>query len=277
MRITFDTNTFDKVYRPSVYAKDPAFSDMVDIHEALRRGDLHGFICDTALTLEGIGVDQRAAVFGGTVTNSSMTQISEDTFSITIRPEQPDRRPVHPKQAERFREAFALGLRLLGAPRIGTPRAEEQFYAIEDTACLAERLDRFFDLAREIEGRGLGCRRAEILAASLAGNTPTLGPWFQGLGKAKDIHETREVGRAIAEWADGDSVAAHYGYRNEFFCTLDAGKGEERRGAPAILDANNRTWLTELYEVKFITIADLAEKLRTTAATNSRSSITQLR
>jgi hypothetical protein len=264
MRITFDTNTFDKVYRPSVYAKDPAFSDMVEIHEALRRGDLHGFICDTALTLEGIGVDHRAAVFGGTVTSSSMMQVSEDTFSITIRPEQPDRRPVHPKQAERFREAFALGLRLLGAPRIGMPRAEDQFYAVEDPAALGKRLERYHDLGREIENRGLGCRCAQLLAKRLAGNAPSAGPWFLGLGKAKDIHETREVGRAIAEWADGDSVAAHNGYGNDFFCTLDAGKGEGKRGNSAILDAENRAWLTELYAVRFITLAELAQKIRPT-------------
>jgi hypothetical protein len=87
------------------------------------------------------------------------------------------------------------------------------------------------------------------------------GPWFKSLGKAEDIHETRAVGRAVAEWADGDSVAAHYGYRNDFFCTLDAGKGEGKRGDPAVLDAANRAWLSADYGIQFITIAELAKKL----------------
>ena len=58
-----------------------------------------------------------------------------------------------------------------------------------------------------------------------------LGPWFKSFGNAKDIHEKREVARGVAEWADGDSVAArNYGYGNDFFCSLDSGKGESKRG-----------------------------------------------
>jgi hypothetical protein len=262
LTVTFDTNTFDKVSRPTLYSKDPGHAEMVEVHYALKRGDIHGFICDTALTLEGIGVDDRAIVFGGTVARSSLAQVKGDTFSITIRPEQPDRRPVHPKQAERFREAFGLGIRLLGAPRIGMPRAEEQFYIVDDPEKLKERLDRYFSLGREIERRGLGSARAMALAARLSGGIPPQGPWFQSLGNTRDIHEIREVGRAVAEWADGDSVAAHFGYSNDFFCTLDAGKGDSKRGDPAILDVTNRAWLSADHGIQFVTITELAKEVR---------------
>lgn len=262
LTITFDTNTLDKVSRPALYSKDLGHAEMIEVHDALKRGDIQGFICDTALTLEGIGVDHRATVLGGTVARSSFAQQSEDTFSLSIAPEQPDRRPVHPKQAERFREAFGLGLRLLGTPRVGMPRAEEQFYTVEDPARIGQRLDRQVDLAREMEGRGLGCGRAQALAARLGGNTPPLGPWFKSFGNAKDIHEKREVARGVAEWADGDSVAAHYGYGNDFFCSLDSGKGESKRGDLAILDAVNRAWLSADYGIQFITVIELAKKLR---------------
>ena len=262
LTVTFDTNTFDKVSRPAVYPQDAGHAAMLEVHDALKCRAILGFVCDTTLTLEGIGVDHRATVFGGTIAQSSFAQVSDDTFSITIRPEQPDRRPVHPKQAERFRETFALGIRLLGAPRIGMPRAEDQFYAADDPEALGERLNRFHDLGRAIESRGLGCARAMALAARLDNGTSPFSPWFQSLGNARDIHETREVARAVAEWADGDSVAAHYGYRNDFFCTLDAGKGESKRGDPAILDATNRAWLSAAHGIKFVTIAELAEKVR---------------
>ena len=262
LRVTFDTNTFDKASRPSVYAADPDYKVLVEIHEALKRGDFLGFICDTSLTLEGIGVDHRATVFGGSTTRSSIARTAEDTFTITISPEQPDRRPVHPKQAERFREAFRLGIRLLGAPRIGMPRAEEEFYAVEEPTHLGERLNRFVDLCREIEMRGLGSKRAESVATRLAGNVRPAQPWFTGLGNARNIHETREVGRAVAEWADGDSIAAHYAYGNDYFCTRDAGKGENRRSDSAILDEINRMWLTEEFGMQFATLGEIAAKLR---------------
>ena len=262
LTVTFDTNTFDKVSRPALYSRDVGYAEMIEVHDALKRAAVRGFICDTALTLEGIGVDHRVTVFGGTVARSSFAQVSDDTFSITITPEQPDRRPVHPKQAERFREAFALGIRLLGAPRVGMPRAEEQFYAVDDPETLGERLNRFHDLACEIENRGSDARAQWLWRRGLTTGHHLFLPWFQSLGNARDIHETREVARAVAEWADGDSVAAHYGYGNDFFCTLDAGKGESKRGDPAILDATNRVWLSADHGIQFVTIAELAEKVR---------------
>jgi hypothetical protein len=261
MCITFDTNTFDKASRPTVYSKDPEQREMIAVHKALKRGHIQGFLCDTALTLEGITNDQRATVFGSTQTRSSLAQTAEDTFTITITPEQVDRAPLHPKQSERFIEAFALGIRLLGAPRIGMPRAEEQFYALEDPAMLGERLNRFFDLARKIEARSLGSSRAHGIAAHFAGRACAQGPWFTALGAATDIHETHEVARAVAEWADGDSVAAHYAYGNDIFCTLDNGKAETRRGQPAVLDVNNRAWLTEEFGIQFSTLRELAQRL----------------
>lgn len=259
LKVTFDTNTFDKAARPPIYARDSGHQEFLGVHDALRCGKILGFICDTAITLEGIGVDKRAKVLGNTQTRSSFAQTSEDTFTITITPLQADRLPLHPKQAERFLEAFHLGFRLLGAPRIGMPRVEEQFYAVEHPDALGERLNRFVDIGRKIEARGLGSSRAKQLAARFAGRTKAGSPWFTALGAANDIHETREVARAIAEWANADSVAAHYGYGNDIFCTLDGGKAEERRGEPTVLDVSNRAWLTQAFGIQFVTLAKLAD------------------
>jgi hypothetical protein len=132
MRVTFDTNV-DKVTRPAIYPKDADFQEMTIIHEALKQGRVKGFISDTTITLEGIGGDDRVTVFGSTGSHSSFAQTSDATFTITMRTAQPDRKPVHPK---RFVAAFQLGFRPLGTPRIGMPRAEEQFYATEDSAAL---------------------------------------------------------------------------------------------------------------------------------------------
>ncbi len=79
------------------------------------------------------------------------------------------------------------------------------------------------------------------------------------LGSAKDVHEKHEVARAVAEWADADSIAAHYAYRNDFFCTLDSAKAETKRGDPAISDADNRAWLSENFGIRFVTLIRLAE------------------
>jgi hypothetical protein len=262
MRVTFDTNVFDKAIRPAIYSKDPDFREMTIVHEALKDARIQGFISDTTITLEGIGRDDRATVLGSTHARSSVAQTAEDTFTITLTTKQPDRRPVHPKQRERLIEAFRIGVRLLGTPRIGMPRAEEQLYVIEDPAKLAQRLDRFVSLLRQIEGRGLGSARAMKIATRIAPSGTLQRPWFTALGVAKDIHECREVARAVAEWADADTIAAHYAYSNDAFCTLDSAKAETKRGEPAVFDSDNRAWLTENFGIQFVTLAQLAEMVR---------------
>jgi hypothetical protein len=94
---------------------------------------------------------------------------------------------------------------------------EGDFYAIETPGDLPERLDRFFNILQAIEARGLGSPRLMAIAKRWADRTAPNEHWYRVLGAAKDIHETREVGRAVAEWSDADSIGAHYGYKNDLF------------------------------------------------------------
>ena len=257
MKVTFDTNTFHKVTKPERYAKGPDTQAMATIHELIKAGKVIGFMSDTMITLEGVTKADRASVFGGSRVLSQITH-SGDTTYIGMKLEQPDRKAVNAKQKERFLDAFGLGMKLLGAPRIGMPRAEEGFYAPEDPTKLGDQLDRFHTILREIEGRGLGVARAEAIAVRFSSRGPFSGPWFLPLRAVNDIHEEQEVARAIAEWADADSIAAHYAYQNDIFCTLDHALAEERRGEPAIFAPKNKAWLTSEFDIKFATIVELA-------------------
>jgi hypothetical protein len=68
IKVTFDTNTFDKAVRPQVYAKDPNHGRFLIIHEAIKDGRIAAFVCDAIVTLEGIKIDDR--VFGSTTITS---------------------------------------------------------------------------------------------------------------------------------------------------------------------------------------------------------------
>jgi len=61
--------------------------------------------------------------------------------------------------------------------------------------------------------------------------------------------------------AGPDSIGAHYACNNHLFCTLDVAAGEGRRGDPAILDADNREWLSSNFGIKFGSITDLAKEV----------------
>lgn len=143
----------------------------------------------------------------------------------------------------RVERALALGLRILNAPRNGCSRIDDSsadLYAQDaDAEALATRLMRFESLAAAIEARGLGY--AHML--KVARFSPS---------------DTRKVARAVAEWADGDSVAAHYGYANDLFCTEDRAA---KAGRNSVMHPAQRGWLRRAYGVEVVSIAELAALL----------------
>jgi hypothetical protein len=259
--ITFDTNTLDRVSRPARFPKDSRQTEYLKIHEAIKTGRVEGFFCETLVTLEGVQNKDRIAVFGGTRIRSEIRQAAPNAHQITLSPEQPDRQDLHPEQVSRIQAALALGIRVLKAPpRVGGIRLEHSdanvFLQDRDDANLAARLDRSTAAAEAMEARGLGQARAASLSQQFANRakTPNMS-WLQGLSLARDIHEENAVKRAIAEWADGDSIAAHIGYGIDFFCSEDKGNGA---GAASVFDDTNRQWLSTAYGVKFLTLTELA-------------------
>jgi len=139
----------------------------------------------------------------------------------------------------RVRRALHLGLRILEAPRTGSRRIEDpngELYAKDaDEAALSARLRRYESIATAIEARGLGFARM-----------------------LKKPGSQRKVARAVAEWADGDSVAAHHAYANDLFCTEDRAS---KAGRKSIMHPAYRRWLRRAYGVEFVTISEIALRL----------------
>jgi hypothetical protein len=108
-----------------------------------------------------------------------------------------------------------------------------------------------------IQARGLGYAAAVRLGLKFSERDGKVGEWwFQALCHAQDESERRKVQRAIREWADADSIAAHVGYGIDLFCSEDMGKSTG--GEPSVLDGPNRAWLTATFGIKFVTLAELA-------------------
>jgi hypothetical protein len=263
VRITFDTNTLDRAARPARFPKDPRQPEYLKVHQALHAGKIEGFFCDTLVTLEGIQNKDRGAVFGSTDIRSQRDDSEDDTgrhvVKLTLVVEQRRRQPLHPEAAARVQAALAIGMRVLGAPRIGSPRIEDTNNAIyvfePDESLLALRLEKFMEAARAIEARGIGAAQGISLAQQFATRDGVTEHWYLSLQRASNIHEEKAVQRAVAEWADGDSIAAHIGYGRDLFCTEDQGNSA---GGASIFDATNRAWLTSTFGVKFIGLSDLA-------------------
>jgi hypothetical protein len=250
--VTFDTCNLDWIVKDRPEAHK--------VRDAIAAGRVQGFYCETLLTLEGVQIGERREVLGRTRPVSRASSTGKNTINIAIGIEH-YRPPLHATHAKMIETIEAIGMRALRAPArmCGIRARDDQVKFFEPHASiaeLAECMDKVNSLATEIGRRGVGYAipvklgLAMLTAEEIA--KPTL--WFAGLprkGKWK-------VARAIAEWADGDAVAAHFGYGIELFCTRDYGKSN--RG-PSVLDERNRTWLHNEYGIKFVSLLELADML----------------
>jgi RecB family exonuclease len=261
MRVMFDSNTLDRAARPERFPKDPRQVEYIRVHDALAAGTLKGYFSETLVTLEAIENKDRIDVLGSTRIDSETRATGENTISISLSVKQ-DRKPLPPEFSRRIQAAQKLGMRAVRGPaRMGWVRVrddDDTFFEPEPNVLgLAARLDKASEVADAIQVRGRGNATAVRLGLKFSERDGKVGEWwFQALRRAQDESERRKVQRAIREWADADSIAAHVGYGIDLFCSEDMGKSTG--GEPSVLDAPNRAWLTATFGIKFVTLAELA-------------------
>ena len=278
LRVTFDSNAWQPVVRPEAFPRDPRQKVFRQINKALRSGLIAGYISETVATLEAIPKRGRTQYLSGLLPLIEPTpgRHNGGHQEITLRLGGDDNRHpgLKPVLSDRLEEAFGLGLRLLPSPRFGIPRPKQ--IDREDIRIplapeyqgdgIWKLMERNSDVTASIEARGVGCAVLEKIAADIQKRLGLPEPaWFDGLDQAQDAVEEKQINAAYGEWADGDSVALHIAYDIDLFCTEDRGRSSS---APSILDEKHRQWLTQTYNVQFISLTELAEKI----ASQSRGS-----
>jgi len=124
----------------------------------------------------------------------------------------------------------------------------------QDSDELKVKLDILGELLREIENKGAGIKLIKDIGDKYKGTAPN---WHEGI-RAAPNYETNNISKAMAEWADGDSVAAHIAYKNDYFWTRDQAK---KAGQQSIFSTTNKQWLETNYKAEFATPTELAGKL----------------
>jgi hypothetical protein len=107
------------------------------------------------------------------------------------------------------------------------------------------------DMAPKIACRDVGIAVAMELGKQSSKEAGISKPelWLTGLGRAQS---KRKVSNAANEWADGDTVAAHYGFGIDLLCSEDF-------GANSVFQPSNRKWLSGDFGIRFVTLAEPAE------------------
>ena len=150
-----------------------------------------------------------------------------------------------------LKDAIALGFQIIKLPRIAgvvNTDIEECFYKHKD---LSEYLDTVFKVAREIESKEAGIYHVKNLGEKYDAY------WMTGIENAPD-YEAGNIAKAIAEWADGDSVACHIAVGGDYFCTRDTAR---KAGDKSIFSEANIEFLKQNHNFHVISPEDLACKL----------------
>lgn len=260
LTVTFDTGTLSDVLRPDKPQPPTNPTDAARVRDAIEVGDIQGFFSETLITLEGIQKKDRARVLGSSRLVSSSSSESRNKITITLAFQQ-DREPLPPEFSNRIQVARDFGMRALMVPRslgVGVCAKDDDGTLFKPIANLEQFVARATHLESQIGARSVGRAAAVLLRLEFSARDGMSGQelWLQGLGRAKTDKEMEKVARAAAEWADGASVAAHYGYGVDLFCTRDFGKNASGH---SILNLTNRKWLTDAYGIHFVTLAELAD------------------
>lgn len=254
MKVTFDSNIWRKVASPDKFPKEPSIQDIRQIKKAIDAGNITAFLCETIFTLEAIQRKGRKDFFADYRPQFTIKE-NEENGGISLNFSMGPDPTAHPGNNDYLNQhlldAFNAGFKIVKLPRIAgvtNPDIAAYFYQHED-------FEKFHDMAckvgREIEAKNAGIFHVKELGQKYHNQ------WTRGIEKAPE-QETNNIAKAIAEWADGDSVACHIALGGEYFCTRDAAV---KAGDKSIFSESNLEWLASTYNFKTITPEELAQKL----------------
>lgn len=277
MRVTFDTNVWNRMVLPDRYANRPNYLALLKIKDAVRNRRVQGFISEGFGTVESVKKQDRALFHVQNVPSVKVTHNSHGPnlhcLSIEIEAKHDLHPGLTPEFDEELKEALSIGMKLLTTPYMALPvpnalRNHPELYA-EEVFVTSDYNERFGGVVRTIVDRGVGEAALPALAkdftAQLDGPRPE---WMtdrdliyrvyvyasqEGIGSLK-----RQVEKAFAEAADGNVVAAHIAFGNDYLCTDDRGRSAKSK---SIFDANNRAWLQSHHGVKIVSAQELADLL----------------
>jgi hypothetical protein len=229
IKVTFDTNVWRRlVTEPSQY---PA------LREKIVSGEISPYVTEISVSLESIQKIKRQEFFRSYMPSTSWAPQSigpgvQIHAKFTFGPNTASHPGLHTKLSQNLLKAQELGFKVIRMTNIGTVRSPE---IPKEMLLTVESRDAFWDYAQRLTDchefiKSLGC----------------------GYHDYEMIKQTRQPGSpdklaaAIAEWVDGDALAAHYAFGADVFCTNDRARGA---GSKSIFYPGNLAKLKERFPI----------------------------
>ena len=247
VKITFDSNVWERVINEEEH-------HLVKINNKIRESKIQAYICEIALTLEAIKKEKRAEFFENYKPLTTVEDLPPENGTLRMQvgfgPNTEQHPGIPPQPWDKLLKAHDLGFKVLRMTNIGTVRTKEipdDMYVRQDDI---DEFWRYADLLANCSDFiiGLGCGQAAYNQFKAQ---------FIGSGRQKiPSEQEQKFYKAIAEWADGDSLSAHYAAGNDFFCTNDKARNS---GTGSIFHVENRTQLEKAFGIKIISSCEASQ------------------
>ncbi len=266
LKVTFDSNIWEKLAAPERYPNDPDRAVIAAIRQAACSGELEGYICASCVTQEAIMKRDRHRYFSECTSRIEFLDLPTERGvlggRITITGDDSKHPGLGLALGDRLRRAISeLGFRLLPVPRLAIAKPmdlPQTWFAKSRYDDLWEYNERFAEAADLIEASGRGFAVATKLAARIEARIGTRPDFvWRDYLKFADATEAQQIMGAISEWADGDVVSSHVAYGNDILCTHDRGKS----AGLSVFDAVGRNALTAQFNTRFMGLRELAAAL----------------
>jgi hypothetical protein len=220
---------------------------------------MDAYLSETIFTLEAIKRIDRKEIFKIYRPNIDVN-IKDDSLKdgmieliFTMGPGKENQPQLNDFLREHLIDAINAGFKIIHFPRIGgfvNAEIEKYILRLSDDK-LGLYLDKIFAVVKRIEGLNAGFKWIENIGLKYDVEI------FTGIGKAPDS-ENKNIANAVAEWADGDTVACAVGIGSDYICTNDVAK---MAGENSVFSKNNIDLLSNEYGFKIIKPSDLDKLL----------------
>lgn len=234
--VTFDSNVWESIVDPAKRVNNPTYEA---IFNTITSSNIRPFFFEGVATIEIVPKANRIDHFPNSRPRITMkigdnpTRVIEGTAAPKLSDYLSANLPL----------ALDLGFRFIRLPRIGLPIVPEEFWAKDEFFTLEDRLERSFNFSQHIESLGMGRAKMDHKTRDI------LEYRAMGTRLADKKILPRAYAKAVAEWADGDALAAHYGYGINYFCTNDRGRSA---GTESVFSASNLNELVQRFSLKIV-------------------------
>lgn len=235
--VTFDSNVWESIVDEKKRIGNPVYESLCKL---IKNGQIRPFLYGGILTQESIKKKERKDFFKkvepriSTIIDGKESIINKGTCFPGL----------HEYLQDIVKIALEMGFRFTHTPRIGAFRLPEKLLAKDENFDLENRIKRTFEFVHFLEG--IGCGFSSFKADLGGKQNNTLSQVIDNCDKISD----KKFASGIAEWVDGDALAAHYGYGFDFFCTQDFAS---TAGIRSVFHPNNIQLIRDKYNIKITT------------------------